>query len=127
MRYKEIYRTLDITELELLKATLNHHGIDFRVFDEQTLYSAGTYAMGFTGARIEVPVKEETVALEILMSLFPELGMGYLKDERQAEWLQNAIARKNNVPVLRHLPLFIVLILPILLIVFVIAIFLLIL
>jgi uncharacterized membrane protein YdbT with pleckstrin-like domain len=126
VKYKEIYRTLDITELELLKASLKHRGIDYRVFDEQTLYSAGTYAMGFSGARIQVPVKNETEAIEILMSLFPEIAMGYHRDERQAEWLERAMVRKNSIPILRHLPLFVVMILPFLFIVLLIALILLI-
>lgn len=126
MKYKEIYQTLDITELELLKASLNHHGIDYRVFDEHTLYTAGTYAMGFSGARIQVPIKEEAEALEILMSLFPEIAMGYYRDDRQAEWLDRAMSRKNRIPVLKHMPLFLVMLLPILLGVFIIALFLLI-
>ncbi|HKK89095.1 MAG TPA: DUF2007 domain-containing protein [Saprospiraceae bacterium] len=126
MKFKEIYSTLDIAELELLKASLHHHGIKYRVFDEQTLYSAGTYAMGFSGARIQVPVKDETEALEILMSLFPEIAMGYHKDERQAEWLERAMARKNSLVFLKRIPLFIVMILPILLVILIIALFLLI-
>lgn len=127
MKFKEIYSTLDIAELELLKASLHHHGINYRVFDEQTLYSAGTYAMGFSGARIQVPVKDETEALEILMSLFPEIAMGYHTDQRQAEWFERAMARKNRTPLLKHIPLFIVMILPILVVILFIAVFLLIL
>ncbi len=123
-RYIEIYQTLDIAELEIIKSTLNHHEIEFTVYDENTLYSSNVYAMGLSGARIMVDKNMHTEAMGILIDLIPEKFRNQ-SGKTKAQWILDLERKKNSISVLKNVPLPFILIGLVVILVAIISIFLL--
>ena len=58
MSFTTILETTDRTQLSLAKVALQHADIPFKVLHENTLNMGDAYAMGSTGALIQVPLNE---------------------------------------------------------------------
>ena len=72
VKYVEIYQTMDLALLGLIKSSLIHRGIRYEIFDEQTLQSASIAAFGFSGARIMIHPADQANAMEVLMNVIPD-------------------------------------------------------
>lgn len=64
-----VYEVFDVTELQLIKSAFHSNEIDYHILDEFTLTTANTAAMGFVGARIQVPQHQRTEAIDLLIEL----------------------------------------------------------
>lgn len=102
-RFIEIYQTLDVAELQIIKSALQHNNIDFTIYDENTLYSSNVYGMGLSGARIMIDKNKHAEAIELLINLIPEKFQHLdleLKDK--SSWLDNIEQWKSRIPFLRN-------------------------
>lgn len=100
MSYIRIYETQNLSELSLIKLSLNREQIDFRVQHENTLQLSNAYAMGSSGAILEVREEEVPLAIDILKELDIELGSN---SENRFELLNIADEIIDNIPGMRVL------------------------
>jgi len=101
MSYIRIYETQNLSELSLIKLSLNREQIDFRVQHEHTLQLSNAYAMGSSGAILEV--REEEVQLAILILKELDIELDNRGPENRFELLNIADEIIDNIPGLRVL------------------------
>jgi hypothetical protein len=76
MNYIRIYEVLNVAELSLIKLSLRKEQINFRVLHENTLQLSNAYAMGNSGAIVEVLEEDVPLAIEALK----EAGVNFEND-----------------------------------------------
>lgn len=101
MNYIRIYEVLNISELALIKLSFNKEQINFRVQHENTLQLSSAYAMGNSGAIVEVLESDVPLAVEVLKEVGINLESGGAAN--RFEFL-NAIDKLiDQIPVLNSL------------------------
>lgn len=94
MKYKRIYEVLNPQELSVIKLSFDTHGIEYRTLFEHTLQIANVYALGNTGAIIEVTEEDYDRAKDILVSHGIELDYHVKLDRfKFIEWIDNATSK----------------------------------
>jgi hypothetical protein len=121
----EVFETNQISELQLIKTSLNHLNIRYEVFGEQILYSGSAYAMGFSGARILVHPEDHADALAVVMNIRP-ISEYDIYEDHSGSWISEVNTWKDKFVLLKPLPVFMILLLPILLLIALFSLFLLI-
>lgn len=100
MTYVRLYEVLNVAELSLIKLSLNKEGVDFRVQHENTLQLSSAYAMGNSGAILEVREPDIPLAIEVLK----EVGID-LEASAQSRFIVLEVADQiiENIPGLRDM------------------------
>lgn len=69
MGFVTIYRTLDSTEIALIRHKFEDADLDFQVLDENTNAAAGVAGIGGQGMRVQVMESQKDKANELLLQL----------------------------------------------------------
>ena len=69
MKFYRLYESLNSSELSMIKMSLSAENIHYRVLFENTLQTANVYALGNTGAIIEVAENDLEQAKQIMLNL----------------------------------------------------------
>ena len=82
MGYITVYRTLDSTEISLIRHKFEDESLDFQVLDEHTNAAAGVAGIGGEGMRIQVEESQKNKAKEYLREL------GFLNEKKADKSLE---------------------------------------
>ena len=90
MGYITVYRTLDSTEVSLIRHKFEDENLDFQVLDEHTNAAAGVAGIGGEGMRIQVEESQKSKAKKYLREL------GFLEEKKSDKGLETQPAGKNK-------------------------------